>query len=112
MTSSHKFVLALGLGLVLNAATASATPFVQIRGFWSVFARSTPDGVSISCSGDASGSGPECEGNVSLHTTVTTPQVFNMSNHGAMVFTNTTDHALTGFIDLLTDNSAFNPGGP
>src|SRR5690242_7370172 len=112
MNTVHKFAIAVGLAVVLKAGAASATPYVNIRANWSVFTRAAPEGVSIACAGSATGGASGCEGGVALNTSVNSSQVFNVSLTGDVVVTNTTDHALTGYVDFVTNFSAFNPGGP
>ena len=111
MASVQKFTAAFAFALVMGTASAFATPYVDIRSGWSISARAVPDGVSFSCGGSASGSGGYCYGGVSLNTAVTGSQSFAVSTSGNIVVTNTTDHALTGFLALITNFSSFNPGG-
>ena len=97
---------------VQKFAAALATPYVDIRAGWSIDARALPEGVSLSCVGGASGSGGFCYGGVSLNRAVSGSQSFDVSASGSVVITNTTDHALTGYLEFITNFSSFNPGGP
>jgi hypothetical protein len=100
---------------VIAAMPASATPYVGIRGFWSVgplYPYPIPDGIAISCSGHATASGMSCSDSVSLSATVTTSGHQEVTSSGGVVVTNTTDHMLAGTLFLGTGFSAFNPGGP
>lgn len=111
--ASFRFVL-LALLFSFVAGHAEAAPFVNIRALVSVGASwwyPAPEGISIGCYGDATGT-DGCTLSAALSETVATSTTLTVSATGGLVITNTTDHVIDDWLSLTTNESAFNPGGP
>lgn len=117
VTAMLKNVLAAAAPLVLLAlaSPASAAPFVDIRATWSAAPSAwepLPEGLTLSCWGDAEGGGGGCSKTLYLSQTVAASGNISASSAGGVVITNTSDHAINGYATLSVWYSAFNPGGP
>ncbi len=117
MTAVLKHVLAAAtiLALPLIAPPASAAPFVDVRALWEAAPSAwepLPQGLSLSCRGDAEGGARGCAKTLFLSQTVTESGTYSVDATGSVVITNTSDHAINGFAGLSVWFSAFNPGGP
>ncbi len=105
-------------GLLLAAQAAQAAPLISIRSFWSVnvdpyYNPAIPGGFGVSCYGDANSNGGwGCNASASISQSVTSSAHLTADASGGVVFSNTTDGYLSGFIIVSTANSSFNPGGP
>jgi hypothetical protein len=105
-------------GLLFAAQAAQATPFISISSVWSVnvdpfYNPTIPAGFEVSCYGSAySGGGQSCYATASIGQPVTASAHLATTVLSGVVFTNNTNGYLSGFIDVFTGFSAFNPGGP
>lgn len=99
---------------LLFSLPSHAAPFIDIRAEWSAMpsAGMIPQGVTLSCFGDASGSGGTCSHTLTLNRTITESGTYAVSATGGIVLTNTSNQAVNGFIGFDVWLSAFNPGGP
>jgi len=106
------FTVAFSLTLCLPARAA---PFVDVRATWSAAPHEwmgIPEGLSVSCWGDASGAGDSCGHTISLGESVTESGTLSTSAMGGILLTNTSNAAINGFAVFTVWFSAFNPGGP
>lgn len=111
----HAWAAAAMLALPLLAPPASATPFVGVRATWDAAPSAwepLPEGLTLSCRGDAQGGASGCGNTLSLAETVTASATYGVTSTGSVVLVNTSDHAINGFAVLSVWFSAFNPGGP
>lgn len=110
---------------VLAAATAAAVaclslpafaaPFVNVRAHWDSYEHeffTLPDGIGISCRGDAVPTLNGCGFSASLNQTVTASGTYAVTTTGSVVLTNTTDQIINGGAVFNVWLSSFNPGGP
>lgn len=101
--------------LVLLSLPSDAAPFVHIRAEWQAAPSAVhewPNGVTISCRGDATGSDSGCGNGASLNQTVAASGTYAVSSTGALVVSNASSATINGFVMLNVWHSAFNPGGP
>lgn len=117
VTAMLKHVLAAAtfLALALFTLPAAAAPFVDIRATWSAGPNSfypLPEGLTVSCWGDAAGSGGSCSNTLYLSETITTSGTYTVSSTGGLILKNTSDSAINGYATLSVWYSSFNPGGP
>jgi hypothetical protein len=94
---------------------ATATPFIDVTAIWEVDASvgwygPIPSDVSVTCGGDASGSG-DCSDSLSVIRSVTHNETASVSRFGTVTLTNT-GTVPTGDFSVRVGWSAFNPGGP
>jgi hypothetical protein len=99
----------------LAAGAAVATPFIDVRSFWSVgpvWDQTIPSEIALSCYGDAVATGDSCLGTLSLNQDITTTSHFALNAAGGLVITNLSDAQLDGELYFHSAFSAFNSGGP
>ena len=101
--------------------TALATPFIDVRSFWSagllgwdssfdgIITSAIPTGIVITCDGYANN---ECENDLSVSHSVTHSLTEGYASTASLVVTNAGDTSLSGDLVFDVSWSAFNPGGP
>lgn len=108
-------VFALSCLLAGVAGPASATPYVNIRAYWSIMPDSAitiPSGVTISCFGGAIGSTNGCTDSRSIDASVAGSEQLSANATSGLIVTNASDQSFAPTQPFDVEFSAFNPGGP